>query len=318
MMAKTCRTSRRPSRPVLPAVPPAAGATFHHVSVAGTGLPWRILFHGADGVGKTSLAAQFPAPVFLYSQGDSGLETLLDSGRLQRVAHFPAIEDWEQLLDDLAQLADATHAYQTVVLDGLSGFERLCHERICARDFAGDWGELGFHGYQRGYEVAVVEWRRLIAALERLRVERQLQLVLLSASRVVPYRNPCGADYDRFCPDLHAKAWSVTQRWADVVGFLNFVPPAAAPRRSARCPAAQPQLVRHLSVERSVGHDAKNRPGLPAEIALSGDTAASAYAAWQHALARLQPRQAAPLHAPRQRKNVHCPLNATATRTPNS
>lgn len=275
MTPTACRTTTRAGRP------PLCG-----VSTTGTGLPWRIVFYGADGVGKTSLAAHFPAPVFLYPSGDTGLETLLDSGRLPPVAHFGAIQDWQEVLDNLEQLLEASHDYQTVVVDGLGGLERLCHERVCQRDFGGDWGELGFHGYQRGYEVAVAEWRKMLAALELLRIERRMGVVLLSASRVVPFRNPAGADFDRFSPDLHAKSWSVTQRWADVVGFLNFVPSPGAARRSRRVRSVAPWM-RVLSLERSLAHDAKNRPALPSEIPLPGDDDASAYLAWQRAVASL-------------------------------
>jgi len=275
MATTSCHSNPRASRPALCGV-----------STTGTGLPLRIVFPGADGVGKTSLAAHFPAPVFLYPAGDTGLETLLDSGRLPPVAHFGSIHVWDEVGDNLNQLLEASHDYQTVVVDGLGGLERLCHERVCVRDFGGDWGELGFHGYQRGYEVAVAEWRRMLAALELLRIERRMSIVLLAASRLVPYRNPAGADYDRFCPDLHLKTWSVTLRWADVVGFMNFAPTPGASRRSRRVRSTAP-WVRLLSVERSLAHDAKNRPGLPAEIFLPADDEAAAYLAWQRAVASL-------------------------------
>lgn len=296
MATTSCRSNLRAGRPALCGV-----------STTGTGLPLRIVFHGADGVGKTSLAAHFPAPVFLYPAGDTGLETLLDSARLPPVAHFGSINDWEEVGDNLNQLLEASHDYQTVVVDGLGGLERLCHERVCVRDFGGDWGELGFHGYQRGYEVAVAEWRRMLSALELLRVERRMSVVLLAASRLVAYRNPAGADYDRYCPDLHLKTWSVTQRWADVVGFINFVPSPGASRRSRRVRSAAP-WVRLLSVERSIAHDAKNRPGLPAEILLPGDDA-SAFVAWQRAVASVAaPRRSSAAKNKPRAKAPTCPI----------
>ncbi len=297
MATTSCRSNPRLSRP-----------TLCGISTAGSGLPLRIVFHGADGVGKTSLAAHFPNPVFLYPTGDSGLETLLDSGRLPPVAHFGAIQEWDEINDHLGQLLEASHDYQTVVIDGVGGLERLCHERICVRDFGGDWGELGFHGYQRGYEVAVSEWRRMLAALELLRIERRMSVVLLAASRLVAYRNPAGADYDRYCPDLHLKTWSVTQRWADVVGFINFVPSPGVSRRSRRVRSSTPWM-RLLSVERSIAHDAKNRPGLPAEILLPNDGDAAAYAAWEQAVAGLaKPRRLSPARHKAKAKPATCPI----------
>lgn len=308
----TAASTRAPRRPTQRPSPQGAGRPgLCGISTRGSGLPLRIVFHGADGVGKTSLAAQFPAPVFLYPAGDTGLETLLDSGRLANVPHFASVTTWEEVAFHLDQLAEADHAYRTIVVDGLGGFERLCHERVCLRDFEGEWGELGFHGYQRGYEVATAEWRRLLAALDLLRTERQMTVVLLSASRMVPYRNPAGADYDRFCPDLHPKTWSVTQRWADVVGFVSadFAPQGGPRSRRSR---GAPLVQRRISVERSIAHDAKNRPGLAASIPLPGDDPATAYAAWQQAVAGV-----AASHSPRTSDALggrarSCPINHSA------
>ncbi|MBL9125424.1 MAG: AAA family ATPase [Planctomycetaceae bacterium] len=300
----------RPVRKTRPrtAPTPRCRAALCGVSTTGSGLPLRVLVHGADGVGKTSWAAHFPSPVFLYPASDTGLETLLDRGRIPPVSHFEPIHQWEEVGEHLGELLDSAHNHRTVVIDGLGGLERLCQERVCVRDFDGDWGELGFHGYQRGFDVSAAEWRKMFAALETLRVERQMGVVLLSASRVVPFRNPAGADYDRYCPDLHAKAAAVTQRWADVVGFLQLVPQGAQVPRARRA-RTEARLARILSVERSLGHEAKNRPGLPGEISL-GDDPQSAYAAWERALAECD-RGAASAGLPGRART--CPLRQPAS-----
>ena len=51
---------------------------------------------------------------------------------------------------------------------------------------------------------------------------RRMGIIALAHSRIATFKNPEGADYDRFVPDLHAKTWALTHKWADAVLFLNF------------------------------------------------------------------------------------------------
>ena len=62
------------------------------IQTTGRNLRPRMVLYGGEGEGKTSLAAQAPKPVFLMSQGETGLETLIASGQLGEVPHLPQIE----------------------------------------------------------------------------------------------------------------------------------------------------------------------------------------------------------------------------------
>ena len=59
----------------------------------GSGLPSRIVVYGTEGIGKTSLGASAPRTIFLMTRGETGLLTLLDSGRIPPTPHFPEILD---------------------------------------------------------------------------------------------------------------------------------------------------------------------------------------------------------------------------------
>jgi hypothetical protein len=126
-----------------------------------------------------------------------------------------------------------------------------------------------------GYDVAQADWRTLLTALDRLREERRMGVLALCHSKVAPFKNPEGPDYDRFTPDLHAKTWSLTHKWADLVLFLNFETYVDA----GRTPRAKGQggTRRVLCTERTAAFDAKNRHGLPERIEC-GDTAADGWA----------------------------------------
>ena len=249
--------------------------TLADVTATSPGTPAAGVVYGPEGSGKTSLGCAAPAPVFLMTRGERGLETLIHAGRVPETPHFPESFRFPDVLDALEALRVGDHAYRTVVIDTLNGLERLCHEHVCQRDFGGDWGRGGFTAYMAGYDVALGDWRQLLDALDRLRRERRMGVLALCHSRVAPFKNPEGPDYDRFTPDLHPKTWALTHRWADYVLFLNFdtyVDAGKAQRAKGKGGSG-----RVLHTERTAAFDAKNRHGLPDRID-GGDGAAEAWA----------------------------------------
>jgi hypothetical protein len=230
--------------------------------------------HAVEGWGKTSLAAQFPKPIFIQTRGETGLETLIDSGRLPEIPHFPEVQNWEELTGAVRALLDEPHDYKTLALDTVNGGERLCHEFVCQRDFNGIWNDQGFEGYKRGYEVSLAPWREFLGLLDRLRAERTMTILLLCHTKVKQFKNPEGADYDRYAPDMHDKTWGLTHKWADVVLFGNFdavvVGGTVGEGNKAGRKGKAIDQVRVLYTERHAAYDAKNRLGLPTDIEMGG------------------------------------------------
>ncbi len=244
--------------------PQAAKQWLDSITTTGRKLPGRYVLHGPESVGKTSFGTYAPKPIVLQSLGETGLETLMDMGRVPAVPHLPELTDWRDVLAVLGELAESDHDYKTLVIDTLNGVERLCHEHICRVEFGGDWGEKGFAGYQRGFEVSLAQWGILLNKLDTLRTERGMSILCLAHTRVAPYVNPEGPDYDRYTPDVHKKTWGLTHRWADAVLFLNFYTDVSKDRSGkAKGLGGQQRIIYTV---RHAAYDAKNRHGLPEEI----------------------------------------------------
>lgn len=250
------------------------------VSTKGNGLPNRYILHAVEGWGKTSFGAQTPKPIFIQTGGETGLETLIDSGRLPETSHFPAIQSWEDLLGTIETLRLEEHPFRTLIGDTLNGAEALCHRFICDRDFGGEWGNKGFGSYNKGYEVALPEWMGFLNALDRLRAERKMTVLWLCHTKVKPFRNPEGADYDRYQPDIHEKTWGLSHKWADCVLFGNFEITVQVDKADAKKGKGSGGTYRILYTERHAAYDAKNRLGLPSEIEM-GESPGEA---WQNFL----------------------------------
>lgn len=252
------------------------------VSQAGRGLPSRMIVHAVEGWGKTSFAAQAPKPIVLMSNGETGLETLLDQGRLPDTPHLPEITAWTDLLDALNALMVEKHDYRTLVLDTVNGFERICYEHVCKTEFNGDWGDKGFLSYMRGYERSIPVWGELLQSLDLLRAQTKMGIIGLVHTKIGTFKNPEGEDYDRYQPDMHQKLWGPTHKWADMVLFGNYEV-FTTEKKGAKAKAKGGQR-RIAYTEHHAAYDAKNRHGLPPEV----DMGESAKSAWENFVASMK------------------------------
>ncbi len=247
----------------------------------GSGKPTRCIIHGVEGVGKTSFAAQAPKPIFLMARGETGLQTLIDNGLVPEIDHFPETQSWADVLSQIRWLCESDTGHKTLVIDTLNGCERLCHEHVCHTKFGGDWGEQGFTSFQKGYDVALSDWRELLSLLDHLRNERSMSVICLCHTQVKTYQNPEGPDFDRYQPDMHRKTWGLTHRWADLVLFANFEMFIEA-KKGGR-PKGKGGQSRMLYVERHAAYDAKNRHGL-SETIVMGESPQEAWDNFKSAL----------------------------------
>ncbi len=236
--------------------------------------PSAMVIMGPPHVGKSSLAGNIPGILAMPFAQENTWGLLKESGAVPKsLPVLPPIASWNDLLAVLDSLSAGVHQYKALALDTLGCAERLCHEHVCQEFFKGEWGERGFGGYQRGNEVALAPWRTFLTALDRLRDERGMSIVLLAHTRVRNFKNPAGPDFDRYCADVHDKTWALTHRWADAVLFANYFVTIDDKGIRAKGKGGQQRI---LYTEYDAAFDAKNRFGLPAEIEM-GSSGAEAW-----------------------------------------
>lgn len=270
-------------RPTASGSPSARKVSLADVTSKGNGLPNRYILHGAEKTGKTSFGCQMPSPIFIQTCGETGLETLINAGQVPETAHFPQCETWDELLSCIDVLTEGEHEHKTLVIDTMNGAERLCHEHVCRIHYGGDWGKEGFTGYMRGAEVALSDWRIFLNKLDTLRSTRKLILMALCHTKVKNFKNPEGADYDRYQPDMNEKTWGLSHKWADAVLFLNFETFVDQTDTKKKGKATSTQQ-RFLYTVKHAAYDAGNRLGLPDEIDM-GSSAEEAMANFRQAIA---------------------------------
>lgn len=240
--------------------------------------PPKIILNAVEGWGKTSCGAYAPKPAILMAKGETGYLTLLGAGTVPSIPNT-TINSWLEFMAFLdAQVAIETLPYKTLVLDAVSGFEKLCHEYVCNKYFNDEWGETGFSSYQKGYDVSVNDWRKMLGKLEQINA-KGVMILILGHMQIRPFRNPIEGDFDRYVCDVHHKTWGVTHKWADAALFGNFkivVDDITGRNKGIG------KSKRVIYTERRDTFDAKNRYGMPEEIAIPADYTQIWSTIWKH------------------------------------
>lgn len=173
--------------------------------------PPSILLYGVDGVGKTSLAAEFPDPIYLATEGERPPSDV-------ELATPGTIESLEEVFDVFRELLTTEHDFKTVIVDSLDGLEPLVWRSTCARLGLNSIEEAGFG---KGYVEADTEWNEYLRAVSAL-TRSGLYVVQLAHPEVIRFDSPITDPYSRYQPKLHKRANALVREKADVVAFMNY------------------------------------------------------------------------------------------------
>lgn len=215
----------------------------------------KVVLYGPEGIGKSSLAAQFPNPIFIDTEGST---TELEVDRLQKPS------SWTMLKQQIEWVKQ--QQYKTLVIDTVDWAEMLCIESVCA-----DHNKKGIEdfGYGNGYVYTKEEFGRFLNQLSDV-VEVGINVVLTAHSQIVKFEQPdeMGA-YDRYQLKLGKKTSSQTaplvKEWADMVLFLNYKTFSVATDDKGKKHKGQGGA-RMIYANHHPAWDAKNRHGLPDEF----------------------------------------------------
>lgn len=225
-----------------------------------------MILYGGEGVGKTSIAAQFTriGPVRFISIKETGLLDLIDAGIApSNISHVVA-KEWDDV-------EDATLSTQkgTLVLDSLSGLQELIFAEVCKTVYNDNWDE--FTSYWKGQRVdSPVFLAKYQNSLDLLR-ERGVHVILLGHMITEETPNSMGANYLTHTLDLDKNMRASMLKWAQNVLFMNIdinITAAIdiAKDRTILTGKAKDEDKRVIWTEKSPGHVAKNRMNLPPVI----------------------------------------------------
>lgn len=218
----------------------------------------KVVLYGPEGIGKSSLAAQFPEPVFIDTEGSTGN---------MDVARFDKPTSWSFLLQQL-EYVKQHHICKTLVIDTIDWAERMAIEHICNIN---QKSSIEDFGYGSGYIKLEEEMGRFLNMLQEI-VDQGINVVLTAHAQIRKFEQPdeMGA-YDRYELKLgkktSARTSALVKEWADMVLFINYKTYSIATDDKGRKHKAQGGT-RTMFTTHHPAWDAKNRHGLPNELPL--------------------------------------------------
>lgn len=237
---------------------------------------------GFPGVGKTSLAALFPKPIFIQAENaGSVFETWADDEKPVMLPELPSpsekrkIKASEEMLAQLRELATAEHPFKTVIIDAITTTNMLFESEVIEFDEKGaeNIGEAA-GGFGKGYLQVAALHAKIRNACEHLR-RRGMAVVFLAHSGINKVKNrPDVEAYSTWSLDMHEASRKVYIATSDAVLYLKtkeFVMGSEKDKKgnvkSYGKMTTTGERVLITASEGTIGYvDAKNRYDLPEEI----------------------------------------------------
>lgn len=222
----------------------------------------KVVTYGPEGIGKSTLASQFPDPVFIDTEG---------STKELDVRRYPTPATWS---DILTYVDDAISEIpcKTLVIDTADWAEQLCIKAVCERMNVKGIEDIG---YGKGYVYVTEEFGKLLTKCNEL-IDKGVNVVFTAHAMMRKFEQPdeLGA-YDRWEMKLTKKSAPLLKEWADMVLFCNYKTNVITDDKTKSKKATGGKRVMYASHHPC--WDAKNRYSLPDQMDMSFEEIASLF-----------------------------------------
>ena len=215
--------------------------------------PLKVVIYGAEGIGKTTFASQFPEPLFIDTEGGTAH---MDVRRVQSPA------TWQELLSIIGEVAADETCCKTLVLDTADWAENLCVNAVCLKY---KQPSIESFGYGKGYTYLAEEFMLMLRALDTV-VASGKNVVITAHAKMRKFELPDeqGA-YDRWEMKLSKQTAPLLKEWCDMLLFLNYKTYVVENDNGGHKAQGGKRVI---YTSHHPCWDAKNRQGLPEEMKL--------------------------------------------------
>lgn len=176
---------------------------------------------GEGGMGKTTLAAMFPAPVFIRTE--DGTASIVDH---PDALLFPVAQTTQDVFDGIEALATQEHDRKTLVVDSVTQFEKIAIREILddepnpkAKNMAAAHG-----GYGKAFGMLDKKHQDLREAVEWLATDRDMNVVFLAHATVEELDLPDVDKYSRYTIQLHKnRQYDCVHHYSNNVDLVAFI-----------------------------------------------------------------------------------------------
>lgn len=216
----------------------------------------RLTMYGAEGIGKSTFASQFPDPLFIDVEGGT---KQLD------VARFPQPETWNELLEMVDAVIAEPTICKTLVIDTIDRAEAMLSAQLLAEAGVDSIEKYG-GGYGKGYTAIQERFNKdLLMRLDKV-IVKGVNIVLLAHAAMRKLESPDDPPYDRWELKVSKKVAPLIKEWSDILLFANYEVMVVEENGRNK---AKGQAKRRMHANHKPTYDAKNRYGLPDDMELS-------------------------------------------------
>jgi len=173
---------------------------------------------GDAGMGKTSLAASFPNPIFI--RAEDGLQAIPLETRPDALPLLSGADDlWEQL----QALITEEHNYKTLVIDSVTALERMFIQYVIDSDPKKPKSiNQAMGGYGAGLSAVATMHQRVRKAAGILNERKGMHVVFIAHAETETVELPDQDAYTRYSLRLSKKSVAPYVDDTDVVGFIRL------------------------------------------------------------------------------------------------
>lgn len=175
-------------------------------------------FVGEAGLGKTSLAATFPKPIFI--RAEDGLQAIPEASRPDA---FPVITRVDMLFDQIMAIVKEDHDYKTLVIDSVTALERLFIQHVIDEDPKKPMSiNQAMGGYGAGLSAVAALHQRVRKACGVINERKNMHVVFIAHADLETIELPDAEPFNRYSLRLGKKSIAPYTDDVDVVGHIKL------------------------------------------------------------------------------------------------
>jgi hypothetical protein len=228
---------------------------------------------GDGGMGKTSLAALFPRPVFV--RAEDGTQSIVDR---DDVAMFPVATCAQDVLEAVGSLIAEDHDFATVIVDSVTRYNIMVEAEVLASDPKAKGLNQAHGGYGNAYDLVSKAHAALRDACRVLSERKGMHVVFLAHAGTETIDPPDADPYIRYSIPIHKKSIPHYTNDVDVVAYIKqrTFTAGSGDRKKATTDGS-----RIVTCYPTPSHVSKNRLGIEVDLPfLKGE---NPFAAWLNA-----------------------------------
>lgn len=173
--------------------------------------PVRMCIYGAEGIGKTTLAAHAPDPLFIdLEKGSLNLD----------VNRITDVDTWEKLTAVLTEIRKDPTICKTLIIDTADRADALASEYLCTKyNVSG----IESFGYGKGYTYLAETFTKFLKTLDTLVDTCGINIIITAHGKLRKQELPeeSGA-FDRWEMKLSKQVAPLVKEWCDTLLFCNY------------------------------------------------------------------------------------------------